>query len=234
MNRRTYLNTIKILAVFIVAYIVYVLIVGHINMNKLSAIENSFVFQLDSIVNISKDRITQEYTIYNEDKLLAFDCIIDSSYFLSLVKIGRLDGTFDTGLIFVNDQFIEEKAGWFKQDRVYAVTPNMMRYFVPYYNVSTLPMIKVSNVEMYVDGDILSEPYINKNMIIYSVKALSASFSFNKFQKWDLIYAYAYSNIDNPSLTNILFCHDMDNNLYIGTFSTMKGVPKTLLEILDE
>jgi hypothetical protein len=218
----------------VVSYLLFFFINAYITRSRLNTIDGKSNFDITSILDISKDRITAESETYNKEEFVEYDCRIDSIYSITIVKVGEVANTKLENILSFSNKRFPVRDGWF----VYNVTTAhpMATMFLTnywfYYNVFLLPMKeKVNKVNIYVQGEIFEKEMINNSTLSYSVKDTSVQFSFNDINKADMYLSQFGTR--KPPLSNMFFSMDKDNNLYIGCVSTDKGCPKTLREIID-
>jgi len=57
---------------------------------KVKTIINSFKVDLTSIIKMNNHKITDDYTTFFNNELISYECIIDSTYQLSMTRAGSL------------------------------------------------------------------------------------------------------------------------------------------------
>ena len=221
--------------VIIISYILFFFIYTSIAMSKLKTINGKSVFDVTVILDIPKDKITMESETYNKKEFIEYDCIIDSTYYITIVKVGKISNTKLQNCLRFANQPIPSRENWFNYDLMSPAPFPLDGFTTPYFaifNVFTLPLKEIDKINVFVNGKIISKEYINDNMVSYFVESCSSTtFSFNNINKFDMEFIYA--EISNPLPANIFFTIDADKNLYIGCASTKTGTPKTLKEILN-
>ena len=234
MIRRKYF-LIKSLGIIIITYLLYFFAYCIIARNRLNTIEGKSNFDVTTILNLSKDRITIENEIFNKKEFIEYNCIIDSMYCISIIRVGKITNIELFSSLHFRKQDFPSRDGWFRFD---ITTPHPMAMIdmvpvnhFPWYNVFLLPLKEIDKINIFVNGKVVDKEYINEILVSYFIEAYSTTFSFNNINKGDLMFSY--SAIDNPILVNIFFTVDKKMNLYIGCASTKRGTPKTLKEILD-
>ncbi|MBO4543321.1 MAG: hypothetical protein J5725_09100 [Bacteroidales bacterium] len=217
-----------------IPYILFFFIYTSIAMSKLKTINGKSVFDVTAILDISKDRITMESETYNKKEFIEYDCIIDSTYYITIVKGGKISNTKLQNCLRFANQPIPSRENRFNYDLTSPAPFPLDGFTTPYFaifNVFTLPLKEIDKINVFVNGKIISKEYINDNMVSYFVESRSTTFSFNNINKFDMEFIYA--EISDPLPANIFFTIDADKNLYIGCASTKTGTPKTLKEILN-
>lgn len=203
-------------------------------MCRLETKEGKPNFDVTTILNISKDRITKESETYNKKKFIEYDCVIDSTYCITIVRVGKMTNINLSDCLFFENQSFPSRNGWFNYDITSPAPYPIEGFTMPYialYNVFLLPLKKVDKIYIFVDGKIIDKEYINGTIVSYVVESYCTTFSFNNINKCDLKFLYA--KVKNPIPINIFFTIDTNRNLYIGCVSTNIGIPKTLSEIID-
>jgi len=205
-----------------------------IAMSRLETIEGKSNFDVTTILNVSKGRITAESETYNNKIFIQYDCIIDSAYYITVVKVGKMMNiNYLNNLYFANEQFPSGDS-WFSHPMMSPSPYQLEGFFSPYiviYNVFLLPLKEIDKIDVFVYGEIIDKEYINGTTVSYFIESPGIAFSFNNRNRSDLVFAYV--QIINPIPINIFFTIDVDRNLYIGYAFTKTGTPKTLKEILN-
>ena len=210
--------------------------------SRLSTIKDTSYFDISAILNISKDRITDESETYNKKEFIQYDCIIDSIYYITVVKAGKIANIKLFDSIHFESKPFPNRTGLFGIASPSPFTSTAWFHHADY-NVFLLPLNEVDKINVFVrdkitnresyysngSGKIINKEYLNYNTISYFVESSLVDFSFNGMNKDNLRFFYAKTK--EPIFLNVFFTIDKDNNLYIGCASTDSDAPKTLKEI---
>ena len=210
----------------------------------LETIEGKTNFDITTILNISKERISDERETYNRKQFIEYGCIIDDVYGITVVKVGKISNMDLLDSIYFENKPIPSRTG--RQSATVHIFNSTSIFFTAAYSVFIWPFkeIEVDKITVFVhgkiidgkeyvnvNGKIISKEYFNDTTVSYLIESSAVSFSFNDMNKGDL--AFSYSKITEPILFNVFFTIDKDKNLYIGCVSTNSDTPKTLKEILE-
>lgn len=231
MRRKTYLIIIFSLIGIILIYLLYFFISTAISDNKFEINSGKSNFDITTILNLSKKRITAESEVYKNEEFIEYDCVIDESFCIMIIKVGKLEKEdFFPKIKFIETD-IPSRQNWFNYD---ISTPhpisNIPMKYVPWYNVSLLPLDNIKSIEIFIDGIKSEREDLDKNTFFYTLNASKTSISFNDKNKTDLFFQYA--SMDQPSSSNIFFSKDDNNFLYIGYVSSINKPSKTLEQII--
>ena len=239
-------NRIRLfLAIPIICYILYYIFLFIIKQSGLKTIEGKSDFDVTAILNISKERISDESETYNRKQFIEYGCVIDGIYGVTVVRVGKVSNIELLDSIYFESQQIPSRTG------LRSVTPHIFHspsiFFTTAYSVFILPFkeIEIDKINVFVsgriidgkgygnvNGNIISKEYINDTTVSYLIESSIASFSFNDTNKIDLWLFY--QKITGPILFNIFFTIDKDKNLYIGCVSINSDISKTLKTILED
>lgn len=237
ITQRTYINIFKIIIFLIIVYILYFFISVCLSKSKLISKENHGEFKLSSLLTIKENRIEYESLLYKEDKFFGARGVIDSFYYFSIIKIGKVDNKDLNDIIKFRTTEIPRRNKWFNYDIISPDPTSINVNFNPFFNIYVLPLAnKVDFIEIYVNGKVLTH-YFNNNYIEYQFNSSNIDLTFNNLDKNDFGY------IGFKELSSIVFIKDQ-LNLYImnispivdiGEGTYMLKVPyKGLKEILQE
>jgi hypothetical protein len=235
IKRKFYLTVVFGILGIVIFYLLFFFIYTSISKNRLNTIEGKSNFDIATILSISKDSITTENETYNKGEFIEYDCIIDNTYYISIIKVGEIGNiTLSDSLCFEN-QFFPSREGWFNYE---ITTPHPMANmipinYIPWYNVFLLPFKEINKINIFIDGEIFKKEWLNSRTLSYSLGMSHAQFSFNNMNKVDLEFS-PVGIIKQPPFSNIFFIIDENHNLYIGCTSTNIGNSKTLSEIIDK
>lgn len=234
IKRKTYLVIIFGILGVGISYLLFFLIYSSISRNRLNTIEGKSKFDITTILSISKDRITTENETFNKGEFIEYDCLIDSIYCISIVKVGKINNIKLLDSLYFENQPFPSREGWFNYD---ITTPHPMANmipinYIPWYNAALLPFKNIKNINIFIDGEIKKKEWLNTTTLSYSLVMSHVCVSFNSINKMDLEFSSV--GVKQPSLSNIFFTMDKSFNLYIGCISTNKGNSKTLNEIINK
>lgn len=241
ITRRTYTKILKLTIYLIIAYFSYNIIYYYISYSKLQVIKESHKFKISSLINISENRLTYEAEYYLKDHFLGISCLLDSTYYLSITKVGQLstNKSMQDIIYFSSIPFLDRNSLFNRNDIIAKTVVSTNETSAIFYNVSILPINQLSKVNVYLKNKILSKNIISKDIIEYIFNSSNINFSFNDFNKND----FGYVGFDGKS--SLIFLRDISNNLYIISLSPIikleedgsyrfKSPYKSLKEILQE
>lgn len=215
-----------------ISYLLFFFIYCYIAEQRLNTVIGKSNFDVTTILDISKERITIENETYNKKEFIEYDCIIDSIYCVSIVKVGKVSNVKILDSIYFENEPFPIRTGWFNYD---ITSPHPMTNMVPiscipFYNVFLVPFKKINKINIFVEGYFVEEEWLNNMILTYSLRGYHVFFSFDNMNKCDLHFSHSW--VKDP-LFSIFLTVDEKNDLYIGSASTVKGTPKTLKEILN-
>lgn len=225
-------NFKKLILYFIIVLFIYVffVIVSHFLLKKqLSVSYENVSFDISSVFNIDESRISSESEVFKKDILIEYNCKIDSTYCLTVIKLCD-SCSFNYQKTIQHSVFpFPSRIGAFNTSITSAHPINnfLESLHIPFYNYKLLPLNTISKCELYVDGEIKERVYDSlRNVLFYNIFGKGISFSFNYKNKSDLIFS---SSQNKQIITLIFFIYD--KKMYTGLFSTIKGNEMTLEQI---
>lgn len=233
MKKKAYLTIIIVFIGIFISYILFFYISSSKILNSVNIVNESSSFKLSAIIDIPKERIDYESEAYIHKKFVEYDCVVDSSYCITVIKVGKFRRTDNWRNINISKSNFPSRDGWFSN---YLGSPgpffDIPIVYIPCYNFSLLPLNEIQSVSIYLDGNIIKKEYINDHTFNFVVNATRLSVSFNNINKEDLFFSYAKK--EKPPLSNIFFSITPNNDFYIGYVSTFNGTAKTLKEIIND
>jgi len=225
-------NFKKLILFFIIVFSIYVIFViaSHFLLKKqLSVSYENISFDISSVFNIDESRISSESEVFKKDILVEYNCKIDSTYCLTVIKL--CDSCSFNYQKTIQQSVIPfpSRIGTFNTSitSAHPIKNFLESLHIPFYNYRLLPFNTISKCELYVDGEIKEIVYDSlRNVLFYNIFGKGVSFSFNYKNKSDLTFS---SSQNNQILTLIFFVYD--KKLYTGLFSTIKGDEMTLKQI---
>lgn len=218
MNKRVKQVIIILLLIFLL-YIVYFIISDSVRVSQLNAVEGNSDFPTSDVFNIKENNITAQSVIYNKGDLIEYDFCIDSLYIIHIVKIGKIrdDINFWNLIKFIP----KDKSSINKSFNLVSIPPLLPTDYVDFlsfYDVNLLPHMDVENINIYLNGEMISKDTITDYVLSYSIKASSISYSFNSFERENMKSISKHSS--NPTISKLVFYKSIDGNLYIMNIST--------------
>lgn len=173
-------------------------------------------FDVGSYLKIDKGRISSESEVYNVGEFFEYNCIIDSIYSLTIIKVGDISKLnlldsinqikIDLPFVNGNTNMVATTAHPIDNLHLYSHTP--------WYNVIELPMKKISKVNFFVNGKIISSEYDSlRKIIVFNLKAKRTTISFNRNRNSYLSFSCLNDLVS-------LFFFDNQNQLYAGFLSS--------------
>jgi hypothetical protein len=190
-------------------------------------------FDISTVLNISPNRLTHIFETYNKGKFIEYDAVIDSLYCITIIKVGeRANNRLFDSIKFDRVLFSSDE-GWFNNNRATAFTTvGFSANYVSWYNVLLLPLEQIDDISVWISGKVVDKDTTIDNTISYSLISYSIAFSFNRRNLDDLDFTHI--SLSEPTLSNLAFTIDKEQNCYIMHISTTQGRAKTLREILDD
>jgi hypothetical protein len=219
---------IVILTVLII-YLAFVIISYLLLKKKLHVRYVNIKFDISAIINIDKCRITSESEVFKDNMLIEYNCKIDSTCCLTVIKLCDTYNLNYIETIHLAKFPFPSRIGYVNTSIISAhpIINFLESSHIPFYNINLLPFKNISKIELYVDGNILNKVCDSvRNILIYNIFGKGISFSFNEINKNDLMF----SSSKNQQLITLFF-FIYEKKLYTGLLSTLKGEEMTLEQI---
>jgi len=90
MRAKVIVSSLLLIILTIIVAIIIVIYKDMREEKKVKTIINSFKVDLTSIIKMNNHKITDDYTTFFNNELISYECIIDSTYRLSMTRAGSL------------------------------------------------------------------------------------------------------------------------------------------------
>ncbi|MDL2230810.1 hypothetical protein LJB75_00140 [Bacteroidales bacterium OttesenSCG-928-L19] len=230
MKRRIFSILIYAIIGIVVTYLLYFFTYSIISDKKLEVVSSGLKYSLSNALDVSSNRITGESEVYKQGKIIEYDCVVDSSYCISMIKVGMVENE----TIFENIKFVQNdipsRQSLFNFD-ITSPYPigNIPFDYVPWYNVSLLPINNIHEIDVFIEGECPKKMIID-DILFFPVRANNIYFSFNNMNKADLFFQY--SGMNRPNISTVFFFIDNERFLFIGHIYAFSDDFETLNQIM--
>ena len=201
MRAKVIVSSLLLIILTIIVAIITVIYKDIREEKKVKTIVNSFKVDLTSIIKMNNHKITDDYTTFFNNELISYECIIDSTYQLSMTRVGSLKTIGDKFSVSFTNEFI--KAKHYHRMRTTTLSPIC---YAPYFDPYVIPYENIESIEIFLKGKIFNNQIIKrKGLFVCPIQVDDIIFSFNNHKSQDLYYIN--ENFKN-SIANLFFYLD--------------------------